>query len=51
MDMDSVYMFILGSSLEDVIRFEMLVSYRYGFYGYCSDVDIEVDNKCYWFFW
>lgn len=29
--MDSVYMFILGSSLEDVIRFEMLVSYRMDF--------------------
>lgn len=49
MDTDSAYMSISGSSLEDVMRPEMLVSYRHGLYGYCSDVDIEADNKCHWF--
>lgn len=49
METDSAYMSISGSSLEDVIRPEMLVSYRYGLYGYCSDVDIEADDKFHWF--
>lgn len=49
METDSAYMSISGSSLEDVIRPEMLVSYRHGLYGYCSDVDIEADDKFHWF--
>lgn len=40
---------ISGSSLEDVIRPEMMGSYRHGLYGYCSDVDIEADDKYHWF--
>lgn len=49
MDTDSAYMSIAGETIEDVIRPEMMTSYRQGVYGFCSDANIEADDKFHWF--
>ena len=49
MDTDSAYMAISGSSLENVIKPEMRVSFEKGLKGFCTDTDIEADAVHHWF--
>lgn len=49
MDTDSAYMSISGKTIEDVIRPDMMASYRQGIYGFCSDANIEADDQFHWF--
>lgn len=48
-EMDSAYMSISGKTIEDVIRPDMMASYRQGIYGFCSDANIEADDQIQWF--